>query len=477
MDGTRVDRRRLDAPHLFVSSRRGRSVTRQHLHLGIDIGTQGARALAVTVDGTVRARGEFALPVPAPGPKQEQQPEEWWQAMVGAVRALGDARDDVVSMAVSCTSGSVCALDDSGNAVGPGLLYADRRAVVTEGTDASWAVAKIAWLVAEGASLVPDATSFTSPGGYVASRLMGASAPIDVTQALKFGFDPALHRWGSLPVGPDRLPEVVDTGRPIGVIDGDAAAATGLPVGVVVVAGATDGVAGHLACAPTPQRWAVAIGSTIVWKAMSDRRIDVPGVGIYSHRGPDGWWFPGAASNAGGRVLSTWADPARVAELSERMVVTPAIDAVYPSVVPGERFPFVDPDFRPVPFDGRSETDRFAAEVAGLAFVERWGCEELVGHGCVPPTSIATTGGVVASESVTRLRADVLQLPIEVPAEPSSAFGAAIVAAAPAHGGVLDAARAMVDISRRIEPCADDRWASASRRFRERIVQAGKEPA
>lgn len=448
---------------------------RQRLYLGIDIGTQGARALAVTVDGTVRARGECALPVPAPGPIQEQRPEEWWQALIGAVRALGDARDDIVSMAVSCTSGSVCAIDAAGEAVGPGLLYADRRAVVTEGADASWAVAKIAWLVGEGESLVPDARSFTSPGGYVASQLMGASAPIDVTQALKFGFDPAHHRWGSLPVDADRLPEVVDTGRPIGTIDRAAAAATGLPLGVAVVSGLTDGVAGHLACAPTPQRWAVAIGSTIVWKAMSDHRIDVPGAGIYSHRGPLGWWFPGAASNAGARVLSTWADPARVADLADRLAVTPAIDAVYPSVVPGERFPFVDPDFQPVPFDGRSETDRFAAEVLGLAFVERWGCEELVGHGCETPTSIATTGGVVASESVTRLRAEVLQLPIEVPAEPSSAFGAAIVAAAPTRGGVLDAARAMVDISRRIEPSADDRWTTAYRRFRERIVQTRKE--
>lgn len=451
-------------------------MTRERLHLGVDIGTQGVRALAVTVDGRVRARGECALPVPDPGPRQEQRPEEWWQALVGAVRALGDARHDIVSMAVSCTSGSVCALDATGTAVGPGLLYADRRAVVSEDGDASWAVAKIAWWVGEGASSVPEATSFTSPGGYVASRLAGTSAPIDVTQALKFGFDPEHHQWGPLPVDADRLPEVVDTGRPIGTIDGEAAAVTGLPSGTVLVAGLTDGVAGHLACAPTPERWAVAIGSTIVWKAMSDHRIAVPVAGIYSHRGPDRWWFPGAASNAGARVLSTWAEGVRVASLAREVIFTPDTEAVYPSVVPGERFPFVDPTFQPVPFAGRSQEGRFAAEVLGLAFVERWGCEVLVHHGCVPPTSIATTGGAVASESVTRLRADVLQIPIEVPAEPSSAFGAAIVAAAPSHGGVLDAARAMVDISRRIEPDTEDRWTPAYRRFREYIVQSRKEP-
>ena len=37
------------------------------LHLGIDVGTQGARVLLATDDGTVVARGSAPLAVPEPG--------------------------------------------------------------------------------------------------------------------------------------------------------------------------------------------------------------------------------------------------------------------------------------------------------------------------------------------------------------------------------------------------------------------------
>ena len=438
------------------------------LHLGVDIGTQGARAVLATSDGEIVARGEHPLDVPDAGPLQEQQPSRWWQAMVMAIQALGPARARVVSIAVSCTSGSVCVVDEQGEAVGPGLLYADRRAITSAGNDSSWASAKIAWLIAERPEIADRAALYTSPGGYVASRLLGRTAAIDVTQALKFGFDPERDEWGPVPVETRLLPPVVATGTALGTVSPAAMVDTGLGDGVVVVAGATDGVAGQFACRPAPDRWAVAIGSTIVWKAMSPARIVASDQGIYSHRGPDGWWLPGAASNAGARVLSTWANPTELRRLGDSVVITPDSVAVYPSLATGERFPFVDPEFvasaRPA---WMSAADRYAAEVLGIAFVERWGCEVLERHGCPAPRVIATTGGVVASSSMNQLRADVLQVPIEVPAEASSAFGAAVIAAAAMVGGVLAAADAMVQFDRRFEPDPThaDRWTELFRRF------------
>lgn len=443
------------------------------LHLGVDIGTQGARAVVATADGEILARGAHPLAIPSADAVQEQRPADWWEALVGAVRALGPARDRVMSMAISCTSGTVCAVDDTGDAVGPGLLYADRRAITSAGNDASWAVAKIAWIMAERADIASRAVRYTSPGGYLASRLLGHPAPIDVTQALKFGFDPDSDRWGPSPVPSELLPPVVPTGTVLGAIGSTAMAETGLPAGVMIVAGATDGVAGQFACRPAPDRWAVAIGSTIVWKAMSSVRIDATESGIYSHRGPDGWWFPGAASNAGARVLAEWATDAELEQLGSSAAITPDVMAVYPGVVRGERFPFSDPGFDPrsvSPDQWPSAVDRYAAEVLGIAFVERWGCASLVEHGCRPPGAIATTGGAVASPQFMQLRADVLQLPIEIPVEASSAFGAAVIAAAPSHGSVLASADVMVRVARSFEPdtSSADRWTDAFGRFRTR---------
>ena len=70
-----------------------------------------------------------------------------------------------------------------------------------------------------------------------------------------------------------------------------------------------------------PDRWAVTIGSTIVWKAVSDHRIDAPDRGIYSHHGPDGTWLPGAASSAGARVLATWATDAELATFDRTVAI------------------------------------------------------------------------------------------------------------------------------------------------------------
>jgi len=440
------------------------------LRLGLDVGTQGARALLVGDDGVVVARAARPLAVPPAGPVQEQAPGDWWAALRGAVIDLGPARAEVGSIAISCTSGSVCAVDAGGGAVGPGLLYADRRALAIPGADPSWAVAKIAWLVFEARPQIDDAVGFTSPGGYLASRLLGTPAAIDVTQALKFGYDPVLGDWGDLPVDRKRLPAVVDTGSALGRIDPGVAADLGLPGRAVVLAGATDGVAAQLACRPDPDRWAVSIGSTIVWKAVTTTRIDAPDLGVYSHRGPVDRWFPGAASSAGARVLSTWATPAELEMLDPLASVTPDTPAAYPSVGVGERFPFRDPTFTPWAAAARSGPDRYAAEVLGLAFVERWGVEVLVAAGCAAPAAIVTTGGTTAAERLLHLRAEVLGVPIEVPAEPSAAYGAAVIAASEHHGGIIDASAAMVRIVDRIEPVpgGHDRWTGAYDRFRDR---------
>lgn len=444
------------------------------LHLGIDVGTQGARALLVTADGEVVGRGARALAPLAAGPIQEQAPADWWDAVAGAVLDLGERRREVAALAISCTSGTVCMVDAAGGAIGPGLLYADTRGA--PGADPSWAVAKIGWLIRERPDLVERATRFTSPGGYLASRFLARPAAIDVTQALKFGFDPGAERWGSGPVTEDLLPPVVPTGATLGTVDPAVASELGLPPDAVVVAGATDGVAGQYACAPTPGRWVITIGSTIVWKALAPRRIDAPDRGIYSHRGPDGWWLPGAASSAGGRILSTWATPADLAAFDSTARFAPDAPTAYPSVAVGERFPFVDPGFVPWVAPAADGADRYAAEVLGAAFVERWGCEALVDEGCDPPTTVATTGGATASGAWSRLRAAVLGVPIEVPAEPSAAYGAAVIAASTTHGGPLEAGAAMVRIAVRVEAEAGarDRWTDAAAAFRARCLGGGR---
>jgi D-ribulokinase len=443
------------------------------LVLGIDVGTQGVRVLAVTADGTVVGRGADCSWSTAADEVHEQDPERWWASVVAAVGQLGGSlRDRVVAVAVSCTSGTVCVLDEGGRPLLPALMYSDPRGAGLTELDSSWAAAKLHWLAAERAAELADAAEVTSPGGFLAGRLTGRRAPVDHTQAMKFGLDPVTPAWRDLPVEAAQLPEVVATGTPIAALAPQSAAALGLPPTTTVVAGCTDGVAAQVACGFEPGVWAVSIGSTVVWKTVAAEPVTDAAAGVYSHRGPGGIWLAGAASNAGARILSTWATDDELDALARTARFDPATPAAYPSSVVGERFPFVDPAFVPAPVaDGTPPADRYAGEVLGLAFVERWGCEVLEALGCPVRRVVRATGGTAAVASMSQLRADVLGSPVEVPAEPSSAFGAAVIAATGLHGDVVGAARAMVRIGRRYEPTATPGWDEAFTRFRDRVQE------
>ncbi|MCQ0013464.1 FGGY family carbohydrate kinase [Actinomadura madurae] len=55
--------------------------------VGVDLGTQGVRALAVTESGTVVGSGSRPLTGHRDGPRHEQDPEDWWTAMAAACPA------------------------------------------------------------------------------------------------------------------------------------------------------------------------------------------------------------------------------------------------------------------------------------------------------------------------------------------------------------------------------------------------------
>ena len=58
--------------------------------VGLDVGTTGVKALAITPDGEVVASAEegYGLPTPQPG-WSEQDPEDWWRASESALARLG----------------------------------------------------------------------------------------------------------------------------------------------------------------------------------------------------------------------------------------------------------------------------------------------------------------------------------------------------------------------------------------------------
>jgi sugar (pentulose or hexulose) kinase len=261
----------------------------------------------------------------------------------------------------------------------------------------------------------------------------------DTSHALKAGIDPVAARWpvdllAAAGIPAAAVPELVHPGTVVGKVCPDAAADLGLPWGVRVVAGMTDGCAAQLAAgAVVPGRTTGVLGTTLVLKGVADHEVSGFDGAVYSHLAPGGSWWPGGASNTGAGVLAGEPDlPAADAE-AERLGPSPW--TAYPLPGTGERFPFARTDATGFLLGPGVPTpaERHRALLDAVALVERLGLERLAALG-VASTDHRVVGGGTRSAVWTTIRASALGRPVSLPAEPSSAFGAAVLAAAALNG-------------------------------------------
>lgn len=100
--------------------------------LAVDHGTSGCKTALVSVDG--RVVGFEFEPVATHyrgGGVAEQDPDDWWRALLASGRRLVDRaavpRDDIVAVACSSTFSTTVAVDADGHHLGPALTWLDAR--------------------------------------------------------------------------------------------------------------------------------------------------------------------------------------------------------------------------------------------------------------------------------------------------------------------------------------------------------------
>jgi sugar (pentulose or hexulose) kinase len=224
----------------------------------------------------------------------------------------------------------------------------------------------------------------------------------------------------------------------------------------------TDSCAAQLASgAVSPGQFVGVLGTTLVVKGVSTELLHDPEGSIYSHLHPDGWWLPGGASNTGGEALG---GPPALAELDDAAAARgPAGCVSYPLMRTGERFPFVAPDAHGFVL-GRAtdQVEAYRATLEGVAFVERLAYERLAELGAVREGTVRVAGGASRSRVWNRIRATVLGDSVVVAESPTSAFGAALLAAVGTlHENLALAARAMVIEREQVDPDAAEQDAMA----------------
>jgi xylulokinase len=95
--------------------------------VGLDVGTTGVKALALSPEGEVLAvasRG-YKLSTPHAG-WAEQDPEAWVAAAESALREVGNGRD-VAGIGFSGQMHGLVVLDRSGRPIRPAILWNDQR--------------------------------------------------------------------------------------------------------------------------------------------------------------------------------------------------------------------------------------------------------------------------------------------------------------------------------------------------------------
>ena len=419
------------------------------LFLGLDVGTSGVRSAVVDEAGALVSEAREPLrrrPLDMAGLTGEDA-GAWWEAVRACLARQVASLDDpqrLSALAVDGTSGTMVLVDGVGAPTGPALRYdtggfeAEAARIAPHAPEGSItrgpgsALARFLHLAA-GAGR-ERAAHLAHEADFVVARLMGAAGLSDESNALKTGWDAEARRWpnwfarAGVPV--ELLPRVVPVGSVLGAISPDGAAATGLPEGMHVVAGATDSVAAFLAAGSTQPGTAVtSLGTTLALKIVSPVRIEDAARGIYSHRVGDAW-IAGGASNVGGGTIAIHFTPERVRELSER--IDPARETGLHYVAlpgPGERFPVANPAMVPV-LDPRPEDDALFLQgmLEGIARTERAGYDALAEIGAPFPDRVLTAGGGAANAAWSAIRARSLGVPVEPSPRTEASAGMALLA-------------------------------------------------
>lgn len=408
------------------------------MFLGLDFGTSGARACAIDHDKSIVWEQHVAYSDPA-----RQTPAEWRAALHMLLSALPQhiaARLD--GLAIDGTSGTVLLCDAALEPCSAALLYNDNRAqqqadqlraIAPHGNPvctATSGLAKFLWLTRH--SEIRHAAYFLHQSDWLSALLSGRAGSSDYHNALKTGYDVENMHWPDWVMALPHthlLPHVFIPGEIIGRIQPDIAAHFGIHTQCKVHAGTTDSTAAFIASEVRETGVGVtSLGTTLVIKQLSPRRIEAPEYGVYSHRYGD-LWLAGGASNAGAGVLRHYFDDAQLAALSEQIDPLQASPLdYYPLSKIGERFPVNDAQLAPrlEPRPG-SNVEFLHGLLQGLARVEAAGYARLAELGAPPLRRVVTNGGGAQNNTWKAIREKSLGVPVSTAKHREASYGSSLL--------------------------------------------------
>jgi autoinducer 2 (AI-2) kinase len=447
--------------------------------LAVDAGTGSCRAVLFTVAGEQVAvslrEWAHAEPPGAPG-GQDFDVEANWRAICAciqdALHIAGAHGADVAAVAATSMREGIVLYDrhgteiwacpnvDSRAAAEAGDLIREGAAERIFAEAGDWvsitSPARLRWLARHRPDIFDRIGSVGMLSDWIVYRLAGVQVTEPSCGSSSGMFSLAGRTW-SAPIAqicglsPAVLPPVADPGTAVGAVTATAAAQTGLRAGTPVVAGGGDTQLGLLGAGVRAGEFTVLAGTFWQNTMLVDKPLIDPAIRLRTlcHVTPGEWmlegigfycgmamrWFRDAfceteASVARGRGV----DPYVVMEESAAGIPAGSngVLAILSNLMNARRWVHASPSF--IQFDlsrpagtGRAACIRAIEEAA--AYVVRGHLGIITELTAAPVTELTFTGGAAKGALWPQVIADVLGLPVRVPAvTESSALGAALCA-------------------------------------------------
>ena len=204
--------------------------------LGIDIGTSACKVALFNKEGQVKAaaNGDYPVYYPHEG-WAEQNPEEWWSAVCGAIRQVlkesGISPEEIKGIGIDGQSWSAIAIDREGKVLTNTPIWMDTRAqsicdrlnkeigsdrifqVAGNSLQPSYTTAKILWYKEKLPEVYKNIYKILQSNSYIAFKLTDAITQ-DVSQGYGLHcFDMRTGRWDSEMCAPPGNPGRFSPGR------------------------------------------------------------------------------------------------------------------------------------------------------------------------------------------------------------------------------------------------------------------------
>ncbi|MFM7174888.1 MAG: FGGY-family carbohydrate kinase, partial [Caldilinea sp.] len=449
------------------------------LLLAIDHGTQSVRALLFDLQGMLVAKTQ--VPIEAYFSRQpgwaEQNPEYFWSSLCAACQGVWTQadRERVAGVALTAQRATVINVDGAGRPLRPAILWLDQRrtlgqppvgglwgmaftlAGLSETITYIQAEAECNWIRTHEPDIWAQTHKYLLLSGYLTFKLTGRFVDSVGCQVGYLPFDYKTQRWAAswdwkwrvAPIDPACLPELIAPAQPLGTVSAAAAAATGIPAGLPLIAAAADKACEVLgAGAFDPQIGCLSYGTTATITTTSSRYLEAlplippfpaaqPGAYNLEVQIYRGFWMVSWFKQEFGQREVQEAEASGVApeRLLDKLVagVPPGCDGLMlqPYWSPGIRVPGPEARGAVIGFtDIHTRAHLYRAILEGLAYGLREGMERLEKRTGTPIRELRVAGGGSQSDAAMQLTADIFGLPAIRPhLYETSGLGAAIDAA------------------------------------------------